>query len=333
MPRPARPAPAFVMIEPDRALGGCNTARNGPAGARDPHDLCHSGPVPGEDHLGGPRWGPADAAPDPPPAAPARLHGLCQGLPAPVLPAWPLRPRPGPAPCPSCRRQGGQDGVHLPWRRATPPVLVARDGQHRGLGTGLHPQAQAAVVPVDAIPRHPGGRDPSREGPSQPLLGQRRLRGHAPRLRNPGLAAALTSVGPRGGQRACTLQQGMAQRTRLPQQHPHLAMRHLTDRPTILTGDPGRVAAFFHQPGRVDHQHGFRLPQRLDPLTAPCLADGLGVPPGPAPPRLTGIGRGIAAHVRPWPAVLALGRTQQPSPRGPGPLARRAQRQAPGGAR
>src|SRR6267142_6394942 len=98
MPRPARPAPAFVMIEPDRALGGCNTALNGPAGARDPHDLCHSGPVPGEDHRGGPRWGPADAAPDPPPAAPARLHGLCQGLPAPVLPAWPLRPRPGPAP-------------------------------------------------------------------------------------------------------------------------------------------------------------------------------------------------------------------------------------------
>jgi hypothetical protein len=71
-----------------------------------------------------------------------------------------------------------------------------------------------------------------------------------------------------------------------------------------------------------DHHHGVRSPQMLDDVAAQCIVDRLGVPQRPAPQMLNSIGRRVAAHLSQLPAVIALGRTQQPTQICPRPLAR-----------
>jgi len=81
-------------------------------------------------------------------------------------------------------------------------------------------------------------------------------------------------------------------------------------------------ATLFQEPGLVQHQHRLPISQLLEDVAAQLVADGLGLPWRPPQHVLEAIGGGVTAHFRQLPAVLALGRTQQPAPRGHRPLPR-----------
>ena len=86
-------------------------------------------------------------------------------------------------------------------------------------------------------------------------LGQLRLGGKAPILRDARPLAAAPIGGPLLGQIQLTVQQDMAQRTGIAQKHGDLAMVHLTRCPAVLAGDASRVVTFFQKAGFVEHQY------------------------------------------------------------------------------
>jgi hypothetical protein len=88
-------------------------------------------------------------------------------------------------------------------------------------------------------------------------------------------------------------------------------MLHLACRPTVLAGDPGRVLAFFEKPRLIEHQHAICLPQMLAEVAPQFVADGVGLPVGPAQQVLKAIGGRLAADFGQLPAVLALGCAEQ----------------------
>jgi hypothetical protein len=80
------------------------------------------------------------------------------------------------------------------------------------------------------------------------------------------------------------------------------------------------MPALVQKSGFVAHQHGVCLPPRLEDGAPQFIAHGIRVPQGPAPQVLTAIERGITDHLGPWPAVRALGGTQQSPQLGHRPL-------------
>jgi hypothetical protein len=94
--RPAGPTAPGIVLQADRALGRLNAARAGPAAPGPPHARCPGSGRPGQDPVGGQVRGSAHMPPAPHPAAPTGRRRWGPGRPAPVLPAWPLRPGAGP---------------------------------------------------------------------------------------------------------------------------------------------------------------------------------------------------------------------------------------------
>jgi hypothetical protein len=80
------------------------------------------------------------------------------------------------------------------------------------------------------------------------------------------------------------------------------------------------MPALVQKRGFVAHQHGVWLSQRLENGAPQFIAHGIRVPQGRAPQVLTALGRGIAHHIGPLPAVRALDGTQQSPQLGHRPL-------------
>ena len=177
-----------------------------------------------------------------------RRQGLGHGQPVPVIPPWTFRAIARTQPRPAGLRLGGQDRVDLTLSPAPPDGLRAGDGQDIRLGMGCHPQAQASVMPIHAIPRDPSGGHTGGAGARQPLASQWRCGGTGAVLRDPGRLAAVSVVGPLVGPIALTIQQGMAQRTGIAQPHADLAVLHLARRAPVWVAPPAAWRPCFKQP-------------------------------------------------------------------------------------
>src|SRR5215475_155222 len=112
---PTRPTTHLIVIEADFTLGSLKATLNGPATARDPHQLLQRRCLGCKHHISRHRLWIAHTPLHQQPPAPARLQGLSQGQPAPVIPPRTFRAIARTAPRPAVVRQGSQDGFDPPW--------------------------------------------------------------------------------------------------------------------------------------------------------------------------------------------------------------------------
>ena len=147
-----------------------------------------------------------------------------------------------------------------------------------GLGLFLQPYPQRPMIPIDAIPRHPGGRDARVEGTFQHLPRQLRLGRTYALLRNPRALASRLVACPLVGQIEFTIKQDVALGTCIGHKHPNLAMLNAARCAALLAGHPGRLLAFFEEPRLIDDEHGLRVAQMLDQIGAQIIPDGLRIP-------------------------------------------------------
>jgi len=230
------------------------------------HDVC------------GQRRGGAQTPADQAPPAPGRLPRRGQGEPPPVIPARALGPVAGPQPAPPLSPQRRQAGFDLRVLASTPALFFPRDGQARGGRGFLPPPPPWPLLSIDALPRHPGGRDARGAGALQPRLRPLGCGRHGPRRRPPGACAAARVVGPCLRHREVPLKHDVPLGTRLGQAPPHWTMRNAPRCPALVARHPGRLLAFFAHPRRSDDQHGLRGSQRLDHGGAHSVAEGLRLP-------------------------------------------------------
>src|SRR5882672_1037740 len=180
------------------------------------------------------------------------------------------------------------------------------------------------MVPIDTLPRHPGGWDARVKGTLQHLLRAWRF-GRTEALGGNACAlAARYVVGPFLRESARTIEQDMAMGPRRGQTHPKLAIVHATGCPALVACHPHRRLACFEQSRLIDDEHGLGSPQMLGHIRAQSVAEGIGIPLSPAPQMRHAIGRRIAMHFRPLPAIFPRHGAEEASDRG--------LRTAPGGA-
>ncbi len=322
MPIPADPAPHFIVVQAHFALGLLNAALDGPSAAGYPDDLRQGRDLRGKDHVGGQVRGIAQTPPDQQPAAPSGLQRWGQGQPAPVVPAGALSPVACTEAGPAVLRRGGQEAFDLPLLPPQPDLCLARHRQGIGRGLAFQPPAPPLIIPRHAVACHLRGRHAGRDGTGPQLTGQRRLGGNGPIRRDSRLLAARSVVRPLLGQIQFTIQQRMAQRTGIAHKHADLAVLHVADRPSLLAGDPSRVAPFFHKACFVEDQYTLRIAQMLDDIGAPLIAHHVSVPVGAGQQVLEAIRGGLATGFRHLPAVLAFRLPQQAAHIRHDPLAR-----------
>ena len=176
----------------------------------------------------------------------------------------------------------------------------------------LEPDAQPAVVAIDLVAQHPGDRHPGREGTLDHALRQLRLGGERDGLRHGGRGAALPVVGPLLGQIQFTVDQGMALATGIGQENTDLTVLDPSRSPRILARHAGRLGSLLQEPGFVDDQHAVRRPQVLDHITAAQVARLVLVPQDMRQNPLGAPGAAVPDRFGQLPAVLALGRAEQP---------------------
>jgi hypothetical protein len=123
-----------------------------------------------------------------------------QGEPPPVIPPGTFGPVTSPQPTPVLLLQHRQERFDLPLAAGTPDLCFPRDGEDLGLGTLFQPLPQPSMIPVHAIPGHPGGRHGRVERMLQHLLCALRLGRKGALRRNPGALATRHVVGPLLGQ-------------------------------------------------------------------------------------------------------------------------------------
>ena len=205
-------------------------------------------------------------------------HGVARGSPRQAYQRGPWVPSPAlnrPPPLSPQRRQAGFD---LRVLASTPALFFPRDGQARGGRGFLPPPPPWPLLSIDALPRHPGGRDARGAGALQPRLRPLGCGRHGPRRRHPGAFAAARVVGPCLRHREVPLKHDVTLGTRLGQAPPHWTMRNATRCPALVARHPSRLLAFFAHPRRSDDQHGLRGSQRLDHGGAHSGAEGLSLP-------------------------------------------------------
>ena len=110
------------------------------------------------------RRGIAQTPADQEPPAPGRLPWCGQGAPPPVIPARAFGTVAGTQPAPTLNPQRRQDGFDLLLPASTPAIFFPRDGHDMGVRLFLQPHPQLPILPLDALPRHPGGWDARGEG-------------------------------------------------------------------------------------------------------------------------------------------------------------------------
>src|SRR4051812_49756607 len=83
-------------------------------------------------------------------------------------------------------------------------------------------------------------------------------------------------------------------------------------RPGILARHAGRPGSLLQEPGLVDDQHAVRRPQVLDHITAAQVARLVLIPQDMRQNTLSAPGAAVPDRFGQLPAVLALGRAEQP---------------------
>jgi hypothetical protein len=89
----------------------------------------------------------------------------------------------------------------------------------------------------------------------------------------------------------------------------------------VLALDPDGMSALLQVAGLVDDQHRFLGVEVLDDVLADIVADGVGIPGGPAQQVLHAVRAGLPGPLRDRPAVLARQVRQQAQHQPPGPQA------------
>ena len=183
--------------------------------------------------------GVAQTPADQEPPAPVRLPRRGQGEPPPVIPARAFGAIAGTQPAPTLSPQRRQDGFDRLLQASMPDICFPRDGQDMGVLVFLQPHPQLPVIPIDAIPRHPGGRDARIEGALQHLLRQLWFGRKDTLRRDPCALAACLVVGPFFGHIEVTIKQDMTLGTRIGQEHPNLTILNATRCAALLARHPG----------------------------------------------------------------------------------------------
>ena len=189
--------------------------------------------------------GGAQTPADQEPPAPVRLPWCGQGEPPPVIPARAFGTVVGTPPAPPLRPQRRQEGFDRRLPASTPDICLPRDGPDMGVLMCLPPQPQVPMLPIDALPRHPGGRDARVAGALQPLLRQRWCGRTGTRRGHPGALAAALVLAPCFGHLEGTIKQDGPLGTRRGQEHPNLTMRNAPRCAALLARSPRPTAGLF----------------------------------------------------------------------------------------
>jgi hypothetical protein len=140
--------------------------------------------------------------------------------------------------------------------------------------------------------------------------------------RHAGLGTPPSIAGPALGQVERPIDQRVALRAGIGQEHPDLAVLDPARRARILPLHADRVRALLQKAGLIQHQHSIRIAKMLDDIGPQVVANLLGVPAHAAEEVLHSVGRGVASGLGQLPAVLALDRGQQSAQLGQGAAAR-----------
>ncbi len=195
-------------------------------------------------------------------------NGAAQGSPRPSSQRGPVGPSPACHRHPSSSSNLARSVVTCPWRAGPPDICLPRDGAARRLGPRFPPRPSLAILPVHPLPRHPGGRHGRVQRPLQPLPCPRRLGGTGALRRHAGALAPSHGVRPRWGEIQFAIPHDVPLSTRLGQKYPTVGMLHAPCRPALWPGDPSRMLALLEKPRLIKHEHGLRIAQRLDDVSA-----------------------------------------------------------------
>jgi len=256
VPVPAGPAAHRVLGQPHRPLRRLAAALDRPATPGDAHELGEGRAVRRATDESGHGGRAGDAAAEQHPALPPADERVDARQPDPVVAPRSLRPRPRRQALPAVGGRVGEVATDAP----LPPVgaddrVLAADREDVAAGARLRPHPQVRHVAVDAVGGDPGGGHARVERPFAHGLRQFGLRREGAIVRDPGGAAALAVVGPTGGQVERPIQEGVAARAGIGEEHADLGVGAPPRRAAVPRPDPRRLAALLQEPDLVDHQH------------------------------------------------------------------------------
>ena len=258
----------FILIQADLAFGLFKAPFHGPAATSHLYHSVQGGFRRGKHDVCGALCRIAQTPADQKPPTPVGGQRRGQGEPPPVIPPGTFGPVTSPQPTPALLLHHRQEHFDLPLAAGTPDIFFPRDGEDLRLGTRLPPLPQPSIIPVHALPGHPGGQHGRVACTLSHLLCELRLGRTGVRRRNPGARATHHVVGPLLGQRQFPIQPDVALRARIGQKHPHLALLNATCRTPLLPCDSGRMQAFLEKPRLIHDEHSLGIAQMLDHIGA-----------------------------------------------------------------
>ena len=123
--------------------------------------------------------------------------------------------------------------------------------------------SQILIPAVDGIGHYPGERDLRFPETFDHLAGQLAFRLKAHRVGNPCLSAPFGIPDPSQGQIQFAIQEGVAFRAGVSEEHPDLAIFQVARRAAMLPGHPRGLVATLAKTRFVDHQDRVRITQAL----------------------------------------------------------------------
>jgi hypothetical protein len=241
--------------------------------------------------------------------------------PGPVIPARAFGTGPGADAVPGAGGQGRGDVIGAQPALAARPgrdAVAAGDRQDITQAESGDPRAEGAVVAIHLVSRHPRGGHPRPGRLGDHLQGQLRLGRELHLRRDAGRGAPLRVIGPGLRQVDPPVDQRPAARRGAGQEHADLGVLDPPGRAAVLALHARRAGALLQEPGLITNQHPSRVTEPGGHEPANIITDRISIPGRGAQQPLHRLRIPMTGLLRQPPAVLALGRRQQPQHELPG---------------